>query len=93
MLVSELVRLERPDLPLRNVSVYFLNRRSEFTSRIEARAARLDGGFWVIEDGQRFRLNEAPEIFGKLRLPTSLTASKIEESLASPDSMSTTWSE
>ncbi len=81
-------KLTSPQLLLRNVSVYFLNRLSEFTSRIEARAARLDGGFWVIEDGQRFRLGEPPEPFGELRLPTSLTASKIEESLASPDTMS-----
>ena len=80
--------LLRPDLLLSNVSVYFLNRRSEFTSRIEARSARLDSGFWAIEDGQRFRLNEPPEVFSELRLPTSLTASKIEESLASPDTMS-----
>jgi lipopolysaccharide export system permease protein len=81
-------KLASPDLLLRDVSVYFLNRRSEFTSRIEARAARLAGGFWVIEDGQRFRPGEAPEPFGELRLPTSLTADKIEESLASPDTMS-----
>jgi lipopolysaccharide export system permease protein len=81
-------KLTAPELLLRNVSVYFLNRLAEFTSRIEARAARLDGGFWVIEDGQRFRLGEPPEPFGELRLPTSLTASKIEESLASPDTMS-----
>jgi len=81
-------KVTSPDLQLRNVSVYFLNRRSEFTSRIEARSARLDGGFWVIEDGQRFHLNESPEAFGEVRLPTSLTASKIEESLASPDTMS-----
>src|SRR5204862_145538 len=75
--------LASPELQLRNASVYFLNRRSEFTSRIEARAARLDGGFWVIEDGQRFRVDGAPEPFAELRLPTSLTASKIEESLTS----------
>lgn len=81
-------KLPSPDLSLRDVSVYFLNRRSEFTSRIEARAARLAGGFWVIEDGQRFRPGEAPEPLDELRLPTSLTADKIEESLASPDTMS-----
>jgi lipopolysaccharide export system permease protein len=76
------------ELLLRNVSVYFLNRLSQFTSRIEAGSARLDGGFWVIEDGQRFRPGEPPEPFGEMRLPTGLTASKIEESLASPDTMS-----
>ena len=77
-----------PELLLRNVSVFFMNRLSEFTSRIEARAARLDGGFWLIEEGQRFRPGEPPEAFPELRLPTSLTASKIEESLASPATMS-----
>jgi lipopolysaccharide export system permease protein len=77
-----------PELLLRNVSVYFLNRLSEFTARIEARAARLDSGFWVIEKGQRFRPGEPPEAVGEVRLPTNLTATKIEESLASPDTMS-----
>jgi lipopolysaccharide export system permease protein len=76
------------DLSLTNVSVFFLNRLGAFTSRIEARDARLDGGFWVIEGGQRFRPNVPPEAFADIRLPTSLTAGKIEESLASPDSMS-----
>ena len=77
-----------PQLSLKNVSVFFLNRLSELGLRIEARAARLDGGFWVIDDGQRFRTGQPPERFDELRIPTSLTAGKIEESLASPDTMS-----
>ncbi|HLY46969.1 MAG TPA: LPS export ABC transporter permease LptG [Stellaceae bacterium] len=81
-------RQASPQLSLKNVSVFFLNKNNEFTARIEARDARLDGGFWVIEEGQRYRPGEAPEPFGELRLPTKLTASKIEEGLASPNSMS-----
>src|SRR4029079_15277990 len=54
----------------------------------EARSARLDGGFWIVEDGQRFRPDQAPETVAELRLPNTLTTSKIEESLASPDTMS-----
>jgi lipopolysaccharide export system permease protein len=81
-------KLTSPDLLLRNASVFFLNRRAEFTGRIEARSARLDGGFWVIEDGQRFRPDQTPEPVAELRLPTTLTTGKIEESLASPDTMS-----
>jgi lipopolysaccharide export system permease protein len=77
-----------PALVLRNVGVFFLSRLSQFSSRVEAREARLENGFWVIEDGQRFRPDEPPEPFAELRLPTSLTASKIEESFASPDTMS-----
>ena len=81
-------KVASPDLRLRQVSVFFLNRRAEFTSRIEARSAQLDGGFWTIEGGQRFRPDQPPEALGELRLATRLTASKIEESLASPDTMS-----
>jgi lipopolysaccharide export system permease protein len=81
-------RLPAANLSLRKVSLFFLNRRSEFTARVEARSARLHGGFWIIEDGQRFRADQPPEPLAELRLPTTLTTSKIEESLASPDSMS-----
>ncbi len=81
-------KLSSPALLLRNVSVFFLTQLSQISSRIEARTARLDNGFWVIGDGQRFRPDGPSEAFGELRLPTSLTASKIEESFASPDTMS-----
>jgi lipopolysaccharide export system permease protein len=81
-------KLVSPDLQLRNVRAFFINRSSQFTARVEAQSARLDNGFWVIENGQRFRSDQPIEPFAELRLPTSLTARKIEESLASPDSMS-----
>ncbi len=81
-------KLTSPALALRNVSVFFLTERSQFSSRAEARTARLEAGFWVIENGQRFAPNAPPDPFDELRLPTSLTASKIEESFASPDTMS-----
>jgi len=81
-------KLTSPDLLLRDVSVYYLNRTAQYTGRIEAREATLDGGFWRISDGQSFRPGAPPEHFGEMRLPTSLTTSKIEESLASPDTMS-----
>jgi lipopolysaccharide export system permease protein len=78
----------RLQLDLRDVSVFFVNRRNEFTGRIEAKTARLVNGFWVLDDGQRFTSGAAPATFREWRLPTTLTADKIEESLASPDTMS-----
>jgi lipopolysaccharide export system permease protein len=81
-------RLTSPDLQLRDVRVFFLTRSAQFTARLEAQSARLEGGFWVIENGQRFRPGEPAEAFAEWRLATQLTASKIEESLASPDTMS-----
>src|SRR5439155_452750 len=74
-------------LLLNGVTVFFIDRLMTFTSRIEAKSARLENGFWVLEDGQRFQPDETPERFDLLRLPTKLTTAKIEESLASPDTM------
>jgi len=62
--------------------------RSQFTGRIEAQSAKLEHGFWVVEQGQRFRLGEPAEPFDAMRLATGLTSRKIEDSLASPESMS-----
>jgi lipopolysaccharide export system permease protein len=81
-------RRAAPELLLDKVTVFFIDRLMAFASRIEAKSARLENGFWLIEEGQRFRPNEAPEPFRELRLPTKLTTGKIEESLASPDTMS-----
>jgi lipopolysaccharide export system permease protein len=75
-------------LQLRNVSVFFLDEKAGFTGRIEARGARLDNGFWVLDQGQRFRPSQPPEPFDEWRTATTLTAGKVEESLASPDTMS-----
>jgi lipopolysaccharide export system permease protein len=75
-------------LLLDGVTVFFIDRLMRFTSRVEATSARLEDGFWLVEDGQRFRPDETPEPFAQLRLPTKLTTAKIEESLASPDTMS-----
>jgi hypothetical protein len=58
---------------LDKVTVFFIDRLMAFASRIEAKSARLENGFWLIEEGQRFRPNEAPEPFSELRLPTKLT--------------------
>ena len=81
-------RMASPELLLEHVSVFFFDRHSDFVSRLEAKSARLEGGYWLIEDGQRFRTGEPGEAVPELRLPTTLTPTKIEESLASPDTMS-----
>jgi lipopolysaccharide export system permease protein len=81
-------KLAASDLVLRDVGLFFVDARSQFTGRIEAEAATLESGFWAIEHGQRFRPGQPAEKFDAIRLATGLTARKIEESLASPESMS-----
>lgn len=73
---------------LTGASFFFFNDRTEVTSRIDARAARLDGGAWTIENGTRWLPEGPPESFARLRLPTDLTRRNIEESFAAPDTMS-----
>jgi lipopolysaccharide export system permease protein len=75
-------------LILDDVILFFFNGLTQFTSRIDARTARLESGEWLIEDGTRWLPDKPDEHFSRWRLPTQLTPRKIEESLASPDTMS-----
>jgi lipopolysaccharide export system permease protein len=70
------------------ITLFFFNDRTQFASRIDARSAILEKGAWLIEDGIRWLPDEAPQHFARLRLPTTLTPHNIEESFASPDTMS-----
>jgi lipopolysaccharide export system permease protein len=81
-------KLSAAGLNLRNVSLFFLDSSARFSSRIEAHEAKLENGSWLIGRGERFHTGGPPETFHELHLPTDLTASKIEESFASPDTMS-----
>lgn len=73
---------------LAGVTLFFFNGLPQVTSRIDARAARLDSGAWLIEDGTRWLPDGPPESFARLLLPTDLTRRSIEESFAAPDTMS-----
>jgi lipopolysaccharide export system permease protein len=81
-------RLVPRQLVLEGVTLYFFNGLSQFTSRIDAHTARLDNRTWLIQDGSRWLPDGPAEPFAELRLPTQLTPRNIEESFASPDSMS-----
>jgi len=81
-------KLASQELVLDGVTLFFFNGTAEFTSRVEAKTARLQDGAWLVEEGARWVPNQPPAPFAELRLPTKLTARKIEESFASPDTMS-----
>jgi lipopolysaccharide export system permease protein len=81
-------KFESPDLVLDNVSIFFFDSRTRFTSRIDARTAQLETGDWLVENGVRWWPDKPAETFARWRLPTELTARKIEQSFASPETMS-----
>jgi lipopolysaccharide export system permease protein len=76
------------EMVLDTVTLFFFNDQMRFTSRIDARTATLSTHSWLIENGIRWLPNEPANPFTELRLPTTLTPRKIEESFASPDTMS-----
>ena len=81
-------KVNAPQLELRDVSLFFIGAKSQFTARVEARTATLEPRSWLIEDGRRFRIDQPPQQFAALRLPTRFTTNNLEESLAAPDTMS-----
>jgi lipopolysaccharide export system permease protein len=56
--------------------------------RIDAKTALLRSGKWEVNDGIRWTPGKPPEPFQHLEVPTNLTPTKIQESFASPETMS-----
>jgi lipopolysaccharide export system permease protein len=81
-------KIASQQLVLDVVTLFFFNDLTQFTSRVDAQTARLENGDWVIENGIRSVPNQPPQPFDEIRLATTLTPRKIEESFASPDTMS-----
>jgi len=81
-------RIVAPELLLGEVTLFYLNRQHQFTSRIEAKSAQLDNGAWIIGHAERWENGDQPQSVPDMRLPTKFTTSRLEESLASPDTMS-----
>jgi lipopolysaccharide export system permease protein len=81
-------KLSAPQLSLKDVTLYFFNDRHQYTERVEARTAKLADGAWRIDDARLWHTTDQSEQIAQMRLPTKFTTSRIEESLASPDTMS-----
>jgi lipopolysaccharide export system permease protein len=82
-------RRDAPGLVLDGVTVFRFDGATRYAARIDARSATLEKGEWLIEDGFRWVHDQTtPQHFAVRRLETELTPRKIEESFASPDTMS-----
>jgi lipopolysaccharide export system permease protein len=72
---------------MQDVIVFFFDREDSFQKRYDSPHARLDDGFWALAD-TRVNTGENAQREALVRLPTELTARQIEESFASPETMS-----
>jgi len=81
-------RLAPGGITLEEVLILFFDKADRLTERIDAKQARLESGHWRVTDGTRWQPAKAQEPFGEITIATTMTASKIEQSFASPETMS-----
>lgn len=73
---------------LTQVSLWRLSANDRPLERVEAPLARLVPGAWELQQAVTFGSDRQPSAPGTLRLPTTLTPDRIEDSFASPDTLS-----
>ncbi len=82
------VTMEHDVLIANDVSVFRLDGKDRLLARLEATRATLGKGAWNLENTRRMLPDRLPEQVGTLRLPTDLTVSRVQDSFASPDTLS-----
>jgi lipopolysaccharide export system permease protein len=75
-------------LAANDVSVFRLDGNDRLLARLEATRATLERGQWLLENTRRMLPDRLPEQIGTQRLPTDLTVSRVQDSFASPDTLS-----
>ncbi len=82
------VEVRRSELTAQQVSVFRLDEQGRLLSRIEASSATLSRGAWRLEQARTVRPEQRPDPETTITLPTDLTVARIQESFASPDTLS-----
>ncbi|MBR0650697.1 LPS export ABC transporter permease LptG [Roseomonas terrae] len=73
---------------LDDVTLWRLSAGDRPLARVEAPSAVLERGHWVISDAVTFGADRMPSPAQRLELPTDLTPARIQDSFASPDTLS-----
>ncbi len=82
------VELRGKLLSARDVTVLRLDGADRLITRIEAARATLGSGNWQLESARTVRPDQLPEPPQQMSLPTDLTVNRVQESFASPDTLS-----
>ncbi len=81
-------KISLPEWELRGMMVLYFDHDDSFRRRIDARSATLENGAWLFQDAQVHEPPSATKSMPVYTLPTLLTRQEIEESFASPETMS-----
>jgi lipopolysaccharide export system permease protein len=71
-----------------DVSVFRLDSHDHRLSRVEAARATLTKGYWLLSGAKTIEPDHMPVFVGQMKLPTDLTARRVQESFQSPDTLS-----
>jgi len=82
------VELHGRQLRARDLSVFRLDGGDRLITRIEAARATLERGNWLLENARSIRPDQLPEPPHPVSLPTDLTVGRVQDSFASPDTLS-----
>ena len=82
------VKLIDERLTTKEVSVFRIDDNDHLMERIEAATATLLPGVWRLEQARVIRPNQMPEPPRTLMLATDLTVTRVQDSFASPDTLS-----
>jgi lipopolysaccharide export system permease protein len=86
--VIHALRVADQGVRLEDVLVFLYGADDHFLGRIEARAANLVGGAWVLQNAWVSGIDGAPKHHDRYELKTTMTPAQIQESFASPDTLS-----
>jgi lipopolysaccharide export system permease protein len=86
--VIHALRVAQQGVRLDDVIVFLYGAGDQFVGRIDAESAKLQSGIWALRNAWVSGLDGRPVHYSSYRLPTTLTPSRIQESFASPDTMS-----
>lgn len=75
-------------MQLSHVTIFSFDEAARFTRRIDAESATLEDGYWQVRDALITRPGEPAERVRRHLLDTDLTISQIQDSFASPDTLS-----
>ena len=82
------VTLRDEALVAQGVSVFRLDSQDRLLLRIESQTATLGDGEWHLTEARQIRPDTTPEFVGAMTLPTTLTVGRVQDSFASPDTLS-----
>jgi lipopolysaccharide export system permease protein len=86
--VIHALRVASQGVRLEDVDVFLYGQKDHFLGRIDARSADLTSGAWILHEAWVSDLSGAPVHYANYRLPTTMTPTQIQESFASPDTLS-----